>query len=68
MKLSDKLSELYCGITGHEMIVEDSRLRCMHCPKESESFNMFQVPLSASERTDIYEFMMEQEYQLIGGG
>ena len=67
MKLSEFLSEMVCGVTGHEMILEDGRLTCMHCPKESIKIDE-QHALSAGDRNRLYEELLDAEMRVCGGG
>ena len=67
MKLSELLSEMVCGVTGHEMILENGRFTCMHCPKESIKIDESNA-LSAGDRQRLYEELLDAEMRVSGGG
>ena len=68
MKLSDKLQEMACGVRGHELVLESGKYQCMHCPKSTEGLDLYPVTLSASERTELYDYLLDCEMRCCGGG
>ena len=68
MKLSDKLAEMLCSIRGHELMREGGGFHCAHCPMMTANVDLYLVPLSAGERQELYEFLLDQEMGLTGGG
>lgn len=46
----------------------DGKYRCIHCLKTTEFTDLYEVPLSAGDREDLYEYLQDCEMSLHGGG